>query len=100
MTGEVTLRGRVLPVGGIKAKVLAAHRAGIRRVVLPARNERDLDDVPANTRAEMEFIVVSDMGDVLAAALEEASAVAVPTGLERPSAPGTHHRRMSRVQPA
>jgi ATP-dependent Lon protease len=70
MTGEVTLRGRVLPVGGIKAKVLAAHRAGIRRVILSEKNARDLDDVPAEVRSEMEFVLVGDMREVLAAALE------------------------------
>jgi ATP-dependent Lon protease len=70
MTGECTLRGRVLPVGGIKAKVLAAHRAGIRRVVLPENNRRDLDEVPEATRDQMEFIFASDMTQVLAAALE------------------------------
>jgi ATP-dependent Lon protease len=70
MTGEVTLRGRVLPVGGIKAKVLAAHRAGIRRVILSEKNARDLDDVPGDVRSEMEFVLVSDMREVLAAALE------------------------------
>jgi ATP-dependent Lon protease len=69
MTGEATLRGRVMPVGGIKAKVLAAHRAGITRVILPARNARDLDEVPETVRAEMEFILVDDMSEVLAAAL-------------------------------
>ena len=72
MTGEVTLRGRVLPVGGIKAKVLAAHRAGLTRVVLPAKNARDLDDVPAETRAALEVVFAEDMADVLAAALEPA----------------------------
>jgi ATP-dependent Lon protease len=71
MTGECTLRGRVLPVGGIKAKVLAAHRAGIRRVILPHNNERDIDDVPKTARDEMEFILATDMSQVLAAALEE-----------------------------
>jgi ATP-dependent Lon protease len=70
MTGECTLRGRVLPVGGIKAKVLAAHRAGIHRVVLPARNGRDLDDVPEDVRTAMEFVLVEDMHEVLDAALE------------------------------
>ena len=69
MTGECTLRGRVLPVGGIKSKVLAAHRAGLRRVILPRQNERDLDDVPAAIRAEMEVILVDDMQEVLAEAL-------------------------------
>lgn len=70
MTGECTLRGRVLPVGGIKAKVLAAHRAGLTRVILPAKNERDIDDVPAEVREEIEFIFAGDMDQVLAAALE------------------------------
>ncbi|MFO0550890.1 MAG: endopeptidase La [Polyangiaceae bacterium] len=70
MTGECTLRGRVLPVGGIKSKVLAAHRAGIKRVILPRDNERDIDDVPADVRAELEFVLADDMRDVLAAALE------------------------------
>jgi ATP-dependent Lon protease len=70
MTGECTLRGRVLPVGGIKAKVLAAHRAGLTRVILPQRNARDVDDVPADVRGQMEFIFAEDMSQVLAAALE------------------------------
>ena len=73
MTGECTLRGRVLPVGGIKSKVMAAHRAGITRVVLPAKNQRDVDDIPTETRDAMEFIFASDMTDVLDAALEPAS---------------------------
>jgi ATP-dependent Lon protease len=70
MTGECTLRGKVLPVGGIKEKVLAAHRAGIQTVILPKRNERDLAELPASVREGMAFIPVSDMFDVLAAALE------------------------------
>jgi len=70
MTGECTLRGRVLPVGGIKAKVLAAHRAGIRRVILPKDNERDLDDVPQDVRDQMTFVLAEDMREVLDAALE------------------------------
>ncbi len=72
MTGECTLRGKVMPVGGIKAKVLAAHRAGITRVILPARNERDLEEIPASVREAMEFIFADDMREVLAAALEPA----------------------------
>lgn len=71
MTGECTLRGRVLPVGGIKAKVLAAHRAGIKRVILPHRNARDLEDVPEEVREAMEFTLAEDMSEVLAAALED-----------------------------
>src|SRR5258708_8377025 len=60
MTGECTLRGRVLPVGGIKSKVLAAHRAGITRVILPKDNERDLDELPQDVRDEMTFILPED----------------------------------------
>ncbi len=71
MTGECTLRGRVLPVGGIKAKVMAAHRAGIKRVILPQRNARDIDDVPEEVRKSMEFVFAEDMTQVLAAALED-----------------------------
>ena len=67
MTGEVTLRGRVLAVGGIKEKVLAAHRAGIDRVILPRRNERDLDDLPPQIRRKMHFALVDDLVDVFAA---------------------------------
>jgi ATP-dependent Lon protease len=74
MTGECTLRGRVLPVGGIKAKVLAAHRAGITRVILPHKNARDIDDVPKEARDAMEFILADDMSQVIAAALEPVDA--------------------------
>jgi ATP-dependent Lon protease len=70
MTGECTLRGRVLPVGGIKAKVLAAHRAGISRVILPQKNARDIDEVPKEARDAMEFIFADDMSQVIQAALE------------------------------
>jgi ATP-dependent Lon protease len=69
MTGEVTLQGRVLPIGGVKQKVLAAHRAGLTEVVLPARNEGDLDDVPEQVREQMTFHVANDVRDVLAVAL-------------------------------
>ncbi len=70
MTGEVTLRGRVLPVGGIKEKVIAAHRAGIKRVILPGKNVRDVDDIPENVREALEILHADDMVEVLAAALE------------------------------
>src|SRR6202040_39019 len=60
MTGEITLRGKVLPVGGIKEKVLAAHRAGIRTVILPRRNERDLDDVPEALRRQLSFVFADE----------------------------------------
>ena len=71
MTGEITLRGRVLPVGGIKEKVLAAHRAGIKRVILPERNAADLEEVPQEVRESMEFVPVKKVDEVLANALEE-----------------------------
>jgi ATP-dependent Lon protease len=72
MTGEVTLQGRVLPIGGVKQKVLAAHRAGLKQVILPARNEGDLDDIPEQVREEMTFHRTEDVSEVLALALEPA----------------------------
>ena len=68
MTGEVTLNGRVLPIGGVKQKVLAAHRAGLTEVVLPKRNGPDLDDVPERVRDQMTFHLADTYADVLAAA--------------------------------
>jgi ATP-dependent Lon protease len=73
MTGEITLRGKVLPVGGIKEKVLAAHRAGIRSVILPRRNERDLDDVPEELQRQISFVFVDDALEVIQHALTPAS---------------------------
>ncbi len=69
MTGEVTLSGRVLPIGGVKQKVLAAHRAGLTEVVLPKRNEPDLDDVPEAVRADITIHLVDDVAEVLDLAL-------------------------------
>jgi len=71
MTGEVTLRGRVLPIGGLKEKILAARRAGIKTVILPKRNEKDLEEVPKHVRRGMEFIFAETMDDVLPAALRQ-----------------------------
>ena len=72
MTGEITLTGLVLPVGGIKEKVLAAHRAGMRRVLLPKQNENDLDDVPISVREELEFVFAEQVETVLNEALTAA----------------------------
>jgi ATP-dependent Lon protease len=82
MTGEITLRGKVMPIGGVKEKVLAARRAGIRTVILPKRNEKDLDDVPANVREEMQFRFVDTMDEVLDVALE---LPAIPIDAKPPS---------------
>ena len=70
MTGEITLSGLVFPIGGVKEKVLAAHRAGIRRILLPQRNEADTDDIPEDVRKDLQIIFVSRIGEVLDAALE------------------------------
>ena len=72
MTGELTLRGQVLPVGGIKDKVLAAHRVGIDTIILPKRNEPDLEDVREEVRTSVRFVLVERVDEVLAAALESA----------------------------
>ena len=69
MTGEVTLQGRVLPIGGVRQKVLAAHRAGLTTVVLPARNGPDLEDVPEAVRQVMTFVLAAHVDEVLDAAL-------------------------------
>ncbi len=71
MTGEITLRGRVLPIGGLKEKVLAAHRSGIRTVILPAENARDIDEIPDNIKQEMTFVTVDHMDEVLVVALRD-----------------------------
>jgi ATP-dependent Lon protease len=76
MTGEITLRGRVLPIGGIKEKVLGAHRAGLRRVLLPRRNEADLDDIPADLRKEMQLVLIESIDEVLREALTPKLSVA------------------------
>jgi ATP-dependent Lon protease len=70
MTGEITLRGQVMPVGGIKEKVLAAHRSGLKTVILPKRNEADLEDIPEEVRQDLQFVYTETIEDVLTAALE------------------------------
>jgi ATP-dependent Lon protease len=69
MTGEITLRGKVLPIGGLKEKVLAAHRAGIKTVILPARNSSDLEEIPPKIKRTMKFVPVDSVGEVLEQAL-------------------------------
>ncbi len=73
MTGEVTLTGLVLPIGGVKEKVLAARRAGIKRVIMPRANQKDLRDVPEPVRSEMEFVFTDRVEDVLMAAIPSLS---------------------------
>ena len=84
MTGEITLRGRVLPIGGLKEKVLAAHRAGIKRIIVPERNRPDLEEVPKEVVDELQFFFVARMDDVLAAALESMP-VALPPAEDQPA---------------
>jgi ATP-dependent Lon protease len=96
MTGEITLSGLVFPVGGIKEKVLAAHRAGIRRIIIPARNEADLEDIPADVRRELEIIPVTRISEALDAALEKLVANPPPP----PHAEATReHSRQSEAEP-
>ncbi len=78
MTGEITLRGRVLPIGGVKEKVLAAHRAGIKTFILPKRNMKDLEDVPREVIHELQIVPVERMDDVVNVALH-----AIPPALNR-----------------
>jgi ATP-dependent Lon protease len=70
MTGEITLRGKVLAVGGIRDKVLAAHRAGIKTIILPRENQRNLEDIPEHVKNELQFIFVEHLDDVLDKALK------------------------------
>ena len=70
MTGEISLRGLVLPVGGIKEKIVAAHRAGIKRVMLPARNKKDFEDIPEEVRQQLTFIWLERVEEAAASALE------------------------------
>jgi ATP-dependent Lon protease len=86
MTGEITLRGKVLPIGGLKEKLLAAHRAGLFEVILPKDNEKDIAEVPENLRNAMKLHFVDTMDQVLAVALEQALPV-VEIPAEQPIAP-------------
>jgi ATP-dependent Lon protease len=97
MTGEITLRGRVLPIGGIKEKVLGAHRAGLRRVIMPSRNEADLDDIPADLRKEIKFVMVDSIDQVLREALTPARR---PTGVASAAKNGSGVRPTGAVRVA
>jgi ATP-dependent Lon protease len=83
MTGEITLRGRVLPIGGLKSKLLAAHLAGVKTVLIPKRNEKDLVDVPEEVRTELRIVPVENMDQVLAEALIDAPRPAARIKAER-----------------
>jgi len=72
MTGEITLRGKVLPIGGLKEKILAAIRAQVTTIIIPRQNKKDLEEVPAHVRRKVKFVLAETMADVLAAALEDA----------------------------
>jgi len=94
MTGEITLSGLVFPVGGIKDKVLAAHRAGIHRIILPARNEADLEDIPEDVRHELELVQVHRINEVVETTLEKFVANPPP-----PAVTDTAHPREPEPQP-
>jgi ATP-dependent Lon protease len=89
MTGEITLRGTVLPIGGLTEKLVAARRAGVRTVIVPRGNEKDLGEVPEEVRADLEFVIVETMDEVLEHALERASPdeAALPAAAAAPEAP-------------
>jgi len=78
MTGEITLRGKVLPIGGVKEKVLAAHRAGVKNIVLPRDNEKDLADIPKNVLDALDMHLVSTMDEVLKIALAQPLPAQIP----------------------
>jgi len=89
MTGELTLRGDVLPIGGLKEKVLAARRAGIRTVVVPRANERDLSEVPKELQSDLKFVFAAQVDDVLEAVLKPKQVAARPAPLRKAPAPAT-----------
>lgn len=93
MTGEITLRGQVLPVGGIKEKMLAAHRAGLKTIILPQRNEADLEDLPDDVRNKLHFKFVKTVDQVLQYALELNTESKSSNGKESKSAAKKLHRK-------
>jgi ATP-dependent Lon protease len=85
MTGEITLRGRVLPIGGLKSKILAAHLSGAKVVIIPKRNEKDLRDIPDEVRSQMKLVLVENMDQVLAAALRRKPRPLKPSPVSAPA---------------
>ncbi len=102
MTGEITLRGLVLPIGGLKEKVLAAHRAGLKTVIFPKRNEKDIDDVPEEVRRDLKFVLVDRIEQVLEVALEKlpSNGARRPAGRRRQPAAGRASGRKSKAAAA
>ena len=98
MTGEISLRGLVLPVGGIKEKVVAAAAAGITRVMLPARNKRDYDDIPEEVRKQLEFVWLEKVDDAVAAGLQPAGEAARPNSVVPCAARRSAARASRRVE--
>ncbi len=99
LTGEITLRGLVLPVGGIKNKVLAARRAGVKRIILPAKNEKDLEEVPEHARADLEFTFVHEIGEVLDIVLRDTPANAAAPTRAKQRRPRSRKRTRSAKKP-
>ncbi|HJZ10987.1 MAG TPA: S16 family serine protease, partial [Acidobacteriota bacterium] len=92
MTGEITLRGKVLPIGGVKEKILAAHRAGMSVIILPRKNEKDLSEIPAKVKQDLQVRLVDSMDEVLPIALTR------PVQVKRKKIAGTIHREKEIVQ--
>ncbi|MCX7748179.1 MAG: endopeptidase La [Clostridia bacterium] len=99
MTGEITLRGRVLPIGGLKEKVLAAHRAGITTVIVPIENKKDIDDIPENVKKKMKFVLASDTDTVLNTALAKTKVKKVLAGVGNEIADVLIHEQNAVVNP-
>ncbi len=99
MTGEITLRGKVLPVGGVREKVLAAHRAGIKTVIMPRKNLKDLIDVPKRARNELNIVPIDHMDEVLGVALAPAPAEQKPTSAKTKEANSSCYPRRQKVHP-